>query len=211
MIKKFAASLLIVSLLAPALFADEQAEQAYVNQLTYRHNKLELTTQTKTVDVSSSYSNTDITTSNYNFSRNYQQSNTSIATSMLNKAEQQARTDWYIYKGGVEQLSDLEFLELVGDQATYDQVSAKNEGRRFWRRTGNLTIGLGLLAMIGGAAMQSSQPVIVGGALVTTLGFFISAFNAGPRHYISPGYALNKIDDYNLNLKKQLGLPLNFE
>jgi hypothetical protein len=213
MVRKLLISLLLASLLAPALFAAElnPADQAYVSQLNYRHNKLELTTQTKTVNVSSSYSTTDITSDYYRFNRDYQSANTNITTSTQNKAEQKELTEWYIYKGGVDQISDLEFLELVGDRAMYDRVKEKNDGRRVWRRTGNITIGLGLLAMIGGAALQAGQPTILGGALVTTAGFFISAFSAPPAHYIKSSYALNKIDEYNIKLKQQLGLPLNFE
>lgn len=213
MIKKLLVSALLVSLLAPTLFAAElnPADQAYVNQLNYRHNKLELTTQTRTVNESSSYSSTDITSSNYNFNRNYQESNANITTSTQNRAEQKELTEWYIYKGGVDQLSDLEFLQLVGDTVMYNQVKEKNDGRRVWRRAGYLTIGTGLVAMIGGAALQASQPVILGGALVTTVGFFVSAFSAAPSHYIKSSYALNKIDEYNIKLKQQLGLPLSFE
>lgn len=213
MIKKLLISLLLVSLLVPSLFAAElnPADQAYVNQLNYRHNKLELTTQTRTVNVSSSYSSTDITASNYNYNRNYQESNANITTSTQNSAEQKELTDWYIYKGGVDQISDLEFLKLVGDQAMFNTVDNKADSLRLWRRAGYITIGTGLVAMIGGAALQASQPVIIGGALVTTVGFFISAFSAPPAHYIKSSYALNKIDEYNIKLKQQLGLPLSFE
>jgi hypothetical protein len=213
MIKKALVSIILVSLLAPALLAAElnPADQAYVNQLNYRHNKLELTTKTRTVDINSSYSNTDINQTNYNFNRNYQESNANITTSTVNKVEQKELIDWYIYKGGVDTLSDLEFLRLVGDQAMFNTVDEKADGLRLWRRAGYLTIGTGLVAMIGGAALQASQPVIIGGALVTTVGFFISAFSAAPHHYIKSSYALNKIDGYNIKLKQQLGLPLSFE
>ncbi len=213
MSKKSLISLLLVALLAPPLFAADlsPSDQAYVNQLTYRHNKLELTTQTRTVNVSSSYSTTDINSDYYRFNRNYQSENTSITTSTQNKAEQKELTEWYIYKGGVDQISDLEFLDLVGDRALYDQVKERDDYRRGWRRAGWGSIGVGLIAMIGGAALGSGQPTILGGALVTTAGFFISAFSAAPDHYIKSSYALNKIDEYNIKLKQKLGLPLNFE
>jgi hypothetical protein len=213
MIKRSLVAILLVSLLAPSLFAAElnPADQAYVNQLNYRHNKLELTTKTRTVNEISSYSSTDINSSNYRFNDNYRESNANITTSTLNRAEQKELTDWYIYKGGVDTLSDLEFLRLVGDTAMFNAVDEKVDARRVWTRTGYITIGLGLVAMIGGAALQASQPVILGGALVTTVGFFISAFSERPSHYIKSSYALNKIDEYNIKLKQQLGLPLSFE
>ena len=213
MIKKALVSILLVSLLAPSLLAAElnPADQAYVNQLNYRHNKLELTTQTRTINVNSSYSSTDINQTNYNFNRNYQESNANITTSTVNQAEQKELTEWYVYKGGVDQLSDLQFLKLVGDQAMFNAVDAKVDDRRNWQRTGYITTGVGLAAMIGGAALSAGQPTILGGALVTTVGFFISAFSARPTHYIQSSYALNKIDEYNIKLKQQLGLPLSFE
>ena len=215
MSKKSVISLLLIALLAPVLFAADAplspADQTYVNQLNYEHNKLELTTQTRTVNVSNSYSTTNVSQDYYRYNRNYQEANTNITTSTQNKAEQQELTDWYIYKGGVDQISDLEFLQLVGDQAMYDQVKEKNDDRRVWRRTGWATIGVGLIAMIGGAALGASQSTIVGGALVTTVGFFVSAFSAAPSHYIKSSYAINKIDEYNIKLKQQLKLPLNFE
>ncbi len=213
MTKKSLISLLLIPLLAPTLFAADltPADQTYINQLNYRHNKLELTTQTRTVNVSSSYSTTDINSDYYRFNRNYQSENTNITTSTQNKAEQQELTEWYVYKGGVDQISDLEFLDLVGDRGMYDQVKERDDYRKGWRRAGYLSIGAGLIAMIGGAALGSGQPTVIGGALVTTAGFFISAFSARPDHYIKSSYALNKIDEYNIKLKQKLGLPLNFE
>jgi hypothetical protein len=44
-----------------------------------------------------------------------------------------------------------------------------------------------------------------------TIGFFVNAFNASPHHYIQPDYAQEKIDLYNLKLKKKLGLPLDYD
>jgi hypothetical protein len=213
MIKKLLVSAILVSLLAPALLAAElnPADQAYVNQLTYRHNKLELTTKTRTVNVSSSYSSTDINATNYRFDQNYRESNANITTSTQNSSGQVELTEWYIYKGGVDQLSDLQFLRLIGDQAMFNSVDNKVDAQRTWLKTGYITTGIGLVAMIGGAALSAGQPVILGGALVTTAGFFISAFSARPAHYIQSSYALNKIDEYNIKLKQQLGLPLSFE
>ena len=213
MINKLLVSAILVSLLAPALLAAElnPADQAYVNQLNYRHNKLELTTKTQTINVSNSYSSTDINATNYRLDQNYREPNANITTSTQNSSGQVELTEWYIYKGGVDQLSDLQFLRLVGDQAMFNAVDDKVDARRTWLRGGYITTGIGLVAMIGGAALSASQPVILGGALVTTVGFFIDAFSAPPAHYIQSSYALNKIDEYNIKLKQQLGLPLSFE
>jgi hypothetical protein len=202
---------LTVCLLAPCSFALDAADQTYLDQQTYRHNKLDLTTKTRTINEFKSNSNTDIRSSSYRYDNGYRDTYGNINTSTVNRAEQIELTEWYVYKGGVQALNDLEFLELVGDRAMYDQIKEKNDGRRIWHRTGYASIGLGLIAMIGGAALQASQPVIIGGALVTTVGFFITAYSSAPPHYIKSGYALNKIDEYNNNLKKQLNLPLSFE
>ena len=190
--------------------ADELADQTYVNQLNYRHNKLELTTKTRLVHESRSYSNTDIISTTYSYEA-YSQTSTDITSSALNRSEQKEVTDWYIYKGGVQELSDLEFLDLIGDRSLYNQVHDNLDRSNIWQQLGHVTIGVGIATMIGGAALSADQPVITGGALVTVAGFFISAFSLPPKHYLKSSYALNKIDEYNINLKRQLNLPLNFE
>jgi hypothetical protein len=119
-------------------------------------------------------------------------------------------TEWYIYKGGIRELSDLEFLELVGEQALLERVYEEEEGRANRRGIGTILIASGLLFMIGGAATSADQPIVTAGALGMTAGFFFNAFNASPQHYIKPDYAQAKIDEYNINLKKKLGLPLDF-
>ena len=76
---------------------------------------------------------------------------------------------------------------------------------------GNVLIGTGLLGMIGGAAFSAGQTVITGSGLITAIGFFTSAFNLPPNHYIEPDYAQMKIDEYNIKLKRSLDLPINFD
>ena len=65
--------------------------------------------------------------------------------------------------------------------------------------------------MVGGAALSAGQPTITGGAIATALGFFFSALNLSPHHYIQSDYAQSKIDEYNIALKQKLNLPLSFE
>jgi hypothetical protein len=215
MLKRIVAILLGLTLLAPLASAAElsAADQLYLDQQTYQHNKLDLTTKTRTINENRTDSNTDISASTYRIGNrysdySYRDEYGNINTSTVNRSQQIELTEWYVYKGGVQALTDLEFLELVGDRAMYNQVQEKNDGRRIWRRAGYASIGLG---MIGGAAFSAGQPVIMGGAVVTTLGFFLSAFSAPPPHYIKSGYALNKIDEYNIALKKKLNLPLTYE
>jgi hypothetical protein len=210
MFKKLLLSIFALILLAPALFADEISDQAYINQLNYRHNKLELTTKTRVIDESRSYSSTDISSTTQSYEA-FSQTYGNIETSSLQRTEQKEVTEWYIYKGGVERISDLEFLKLIDDRARLDQARQKQKERDSWRLLGNVSIGAGIITMLGGAAVSAGQTVVTGGAIVTTLGFFVSAFNMEPHHYIKQGYALNKIDEYNIKLKKKLNLPLDFE
>jgi len=79
------------------------------------------------------------------------------------------------------------------------------------RGISNTIIGTGLLTMIGGAAFSSGQSVITIGGLIMTGGFFLGAFNITPTHYIQPDYAQEKVDEYNLALKRNLNLPLNYD
>ncbi|MCU0641881.1 MAG: hypothetical protein MUC35_07390 [Candidatus Margulisbacteria bacterium] len=215
--KKALLAIVLCSLTASLALAElSAADQLYLDQQTYQHNKLELTTKTRTISESRTDSNTDISSTTYRVGNRYsdygyRDEYGRVNTSTVNRSQQIELTEWYVYKGGVQVLTDLEFLDLVGDRAMYDQVKEKNDGRKVWRRSGYASISLGLAAMIGGAAFSAGQPVIMGGAVVTTIGFFLTAFSAPPAHYIKSGYALNKIDEYNVALKKKLNLPLTYE
>lgn len=190
--------------------AQETSEQEYINKLAYRRNRLSLTIKTKTIGEKRTYTVTDITSTTYSIEA-YTQTYGSIATTGLQRVEEKEITDWFIYKGGVRELNDLEFLELVGDRQEYLRVKQIDEQKAKMRLLGNISIGLGLATMLGGAAFSSGQNVITGGAIVTTIGFFISAFNLAPHHYLQPDYAQEKIDEYNISLKKKYNLPLTFE
>jgi len=210
MIRKLILSFLIISILAPAVVAEELSEEGYINQLTYHRNKLELVIKKRMVDERRSYSYTDIDFTTYTWEA-YTFTTGDIATQSLARAEAKEITEWYIYKGALRQLSDLEFLALVGDQAEYDRVKEIEGQKGRMRNIGNISIGVGLLAMIGGAAFSADTAIISGGAFATALGFIISALNLPPKHYIQPDYAQEKIDEYNIALKKKLDLPLDFE
>ena len=210
MSKKFVGFVLILLFSAMPLFAEESQDQEYVNKLNYRRNKMQIVTKQRLIDIKRSYSSTDISTTTYSYEA-FTQTYGNISTQALSQAEAKEIREWYILKGGLRELSDLEFLELVGDAGQLARVRDLENRRANMRLIGNVSIGLGLLAMIGGAALSAGQAVITGGALVTTAGFFISAFNLSPQHYIAPDYAQEKIDEYNINLKKKLNLPLQYE
>ncbi|MFH1684118.1 MAG: hypothetical protein ABIA67_04465 [Candidatus Margulisiibacteriota bacterium] len=209
MIKKLFILTLICLLLPFHVFADEISEQEYVNQLNYRRNRLDLVTKKRQIDEQRSYSYTDIDTTTYTYEA-YSQSSTDISTQSLSRSEVKEVTDWYIYKGAIRELSDLEFLALVGDRAGLERVKKIEDQKANMRNLGNIFIGSGLLVMLGGAAMSAGEAIVTAGAIGMTGGFFMNAFNLSPDHYIQPDYAQEKIDEYNIRLKKELGLPLDF-
>lgn len=201
---------MISGLLSLPVIAEGLSEQEYKNQLAYRRSRLNLVSKKRLVDVKRSYSHTDIDTTTYTWEA-YSLSNTDITTSSMNRAEAREIMEWYIYKGGLRELSDIEFLELVNDRDILEQVKDWEAQKANMRNIGNTSIGLGFLVMVGGAALSGGQTTITGGAVLMACGFMVSALNTSPSHYIQPDYAQEKIDDYNITLKKELGLPLDFE
>jgi len=65
--------------------------------------------------------------------------------------------------------------------------------------------------MLMAAGTGNSSASISAGGVVTAIGFLISAFNSSQKHYLNPDYAQEEADNYNINLKKELNLPINFE
>jgi hypothetical protein len=210
MLKKCLVLFLICLLLPWPVFAEEISEEAYRNQLAYRRSRLQLVTKKRLIDVKRSYSHTDIDTYSYTWEA-YAYGTTDITTQSLAQAEAKEVTDWYIFKGGIRELSDIDFLHLVGDKAKLELVKDWENQKAGMRNIGNASIGLGFLVMVGAAAFSGGQSVITGGAVLMAVGFVVSALNTSPHHYIQPDYAQEKIDDYNINLKKKLDLPLDFE
>lgn len=213
--KKLIIALLLASFLAPLTFAQEvapsQSDQDYVSKLSYRHNKLEIVTKKRLIDEKQRYSYTDIDTYTYPSSTAYPNVSTSISSQRLSRQETKEINEWYIYMGGISELTDVDFLRLIGDQQEFNRVVELENNRNKMVGMGNILIGAGALAMVGGAALSASTSVITGGAITLVAGFVIDSFNTPPPHYISSQYALGKIDEYNLALKKKLNLPLSYE
>jgi len=210
MLRKLSLIFLTIALLAPLARAEEVTDQAYINKLNYQRNKLEIVSKKRIVDETRNYSSTNTNTSVYSY-ESYSQTMGNVTTSSLSQAEAKEYTDWYIYKGETRELNDLEFLEVVGDTQKLQQIERQDYIKTALRSLGNLWIGLGIVTMVGGAAMSAGQPVVTGGALLTVGGFFMSAFNIPPHHYILPDYAQEKIDNYNVALKKKLNLPIDLQ
>ncbi|MEA3493700.1 MAG: hypothetical protein U9R38_04875 [Candidatus Margulisiibacteriota bacterium] len=209
MLKKILLLTITIFLLAPGLYADPVSDQQYINQLNYRNNRLELVTKHRKIDIQRSYGYTDIDTYSYSFEA-YSQSSTDISRQDMTRSEVKEVTDWYILKGRVRELSDAEFLRLVGDQQILDSVVSQENSKSGIRKIGNALIIAGTVVMVGGAATSAGEQTITGGAIGMVAGFFLTALNASPQHYIQPDYAQQKIDEYNIALKRKLGLPLDF-
>ncbi|MDD5382687.1 MAG: hypothetical protein PHH60_03420 [Candidatus Margulisbacteria bacterium] len=210
MIKKTTLITLTIMLTASFALADQQADQDYLNKLYYRHNKLEIVTKKRLIDEKRNYSNTDIDSTTYSFEA-YSNTSTNISTTGYSRSEVKEVNEWYIYLGGISELSDIDFLQLIGDQQELSRAVSIEDQKAKMRWIGNVFIGVGLVTMLGGAAMSADQAVITGGALGMTAGFFFNAFNLSPAHYIKSAYAQAKIDEYNIGLKRKLNLPLSYE
>jgi hypothetical protein len=209
MLRKYLAASLILSLLTPALYADPVSDQEYINRRYYQNNKLELVAKKRQVGIERSYGHTDIDTYTYTYEA-FSQSSTDISTQAMRRSEIKEITEWYIYKGAIRELSDAEFLEVVGDQQMLDHVLSQEEHKSSIRGFGNILIISGVIVMVGGAATSAGEATVTGGALGMVTGFFLNAFYASPQHYIQPDYAQQKIDEYNIALKRKLGLPLDY-
>ena len=210
MLKKLSAVALMLIIIAPAVLADQASDQDYVNKLRYRNGKLSIDAKKRTINEFSTYQNVDIDTYTYHYDNSTSRS-TNISSTGLSRAEAKEITEWYIYKGPIAQLSDFEFLDLVGDKITLARITEQENKKAGLRTIGNISIGLGVAGMLGGAAFQASTSTITGSALVMVAGFFFNAFNQSPAHYIRADYAQDKIIEYNVNLKKSLNLPLTYE
>ncbi len=209
MLKKILIFSFALLFLAPNLYADPISDQQYINRLNYRNNRLELVTKHRKIDIQRSYGYTDIDTYTYSFEA-YSQSSTDISRHDIARSEVKEVTDWYILKGRVRELSDAEFLELIGDQRMLDSVVSQENSKSGIRKIGNTLIIAGTVVMVGGAATSAGEATVTGGAISMVAGFFLTALNASPQHYIQPDYAQQKIDEYNIALKRKLGLPLDF-
>jgi len=210
MLKKLSALAMMLMIMAPAVLADQTSDQDYVNKLRYRNGKMSIDTKKRTINEYTSYQNVDIDTNTYYYDNSTSRS-TNISSNALSRSEAKEITEWYIYKGPIAQLSDFEFLDLVGDKSTLVRITEQENKKAGFRTIGNVTIGVGLAGMLGGAAFQASSSTVAASALVMVAGFFFNAFNQSPAHYIRADYAQDKIIEYNVNLKKSLNLPLTYE
>ena len=129
-------------------------------------------------------------------------------------------TDWKIIKGGVQEMSDSEFAQLVNDK---DTLAAMNKDWEDYNNTTNIGAIVALLGvvmvLIGGAAAFSTDTAAAEtGAIVFAVGFIPAIVGLGmlsknppSGHYVKPGTAAKQAYEYNQSLKKKLGLPETYE
>lgn len=133
--------------------------------------------------------------------------------------ETKAYTDWFITQGG-KQITYYTFAQIIGEQSRIDNIAAQNKIIKRKRVIRNV-IGTPVLivGLVGGgffvAALSSSSPwalpaVWYFGGTVTGMMFLIDKPKYKSVNY-SNDEAKEKISIYNQNLKKELGLPANYE
>lgn len=208
-IKVFFISTLLLISFSGLIIAETSKDDLYINQLNYHRNKLELLVKTRTISETSNYSSTDWTSTTYTLEA-YSQTYGSAATSSGSRAETREITVWKVIKGGVRQLSDAEFLDIVGKHGEAENIRKQEDSANKYRLGGMATSLAGLGYMLLASGQSNNSTAITTGGVVTAIGFLISAFNQSPWHYITSDYAQELMDDYNINLKKKLGLPINF-
>jgi hypothetical protein len=130
-------------------------------------------------------------------------------------------TDWKIIQGGVQEISDMQFAQLVNDKDTIARMNKAIEDSSDSANIGAIVALTGLvLAIAGGAAAIEAKPEvdITGAVIVCTIGVVgtfvgLAMLSKEPYlgHYVTPAQAAKQAHEYNQGLKKQLGLPEDFE
>ena len=165
--------------------------------------------KTRLVSETNTYSSTDWTSTTYSLEA-YSQTWGSASTNAGTRSETKEITVWKVVKGGVRQLSDSEFLDTVGRHEESAKIAAQEDIKSKYRLGGLITSLAGVGYMLIASGQDNNSSSVTTGGIITAIGFLISAFNQSPWHYITSDYAQELIDNYNINLKKKLNLPINF-
>ena len=125
-------------------------------------------------------------------------------------------TDWKIIQGGVQEISDIQFATLVNDK------DALTKNQQAWDKYNNTIIWAGVVGLVGicmAIAGFSAAPASDSSAAVAAVGIAAGVIGCGivlsiqepSGHLTTPSDAAKKAYEYNQKLKKQLGLPENYE
>ena len=180
-------------------------ESKYKEQQEYKSKKIDILLSKGMQTVGSSY-----TSSTY-FPGYYSLFGSGWTTSSSTAYE---TTDWKIIQGGVQEISDVQFAALVNDS------NALKENSDAWDRYNNNVLIFGVIGVMGivmtaaglGAAGDSGVAVAAVGIVAAVIGCGVCLSAKEPSgHLIAPGDAAKKAYEYNQGLKKQLGLPEDYE
>ncbi len=186
------------------------AETEYEKKLEYKRKKIVILVKTRTIGETNAYSTTDTWSNTVSPEAGYSQTYSSATTNSGSTFGFREVSDWVIIRGGVRELADVAFLEITGNAALAAEIQKKSDESEKWRTIGAITGITGLVIAIAGAS-ASSTGAIAAGSILSLVGFTVSSLNTSPKHYIAADYALELADKYNIKLKKDLGLPVNFE
>ena len=144
------------------------------------------------------------------------------------KSTQSEITDWRIVQGGVQQISDVQFATMVNDKY------ALKKNQDAWDTYNNTVLWSGVIGLLGivvaiagiaageqatktglpaaESGRDSADAVFAVGLVVAVIGCGVCLSYKEPSgHLTTAGDAAKKAYEYNQGLKKQLGLPENYE
>lgn len=185
----------------------------YEKKLEYRRKKLTVMVRSAYVGESSGYTSSDTDVFNItNTSEGFSYGNASTTGSSTRRTVYRQVSDWVIIKGGIRELTDLEFLEIVGDNDRADEIqrTMDDKGRYLVWGIGCGILGIGSV-IAAGAATPADPALMTVGSVLLLGGIVLSYISSSPYHYLTADYVQEKSDDYNIKLKKSLSLPIETE
>jgi hypothetical protein len=186
------------------------AQTDYEKKLEYKRKKLDILVKTYLKGEASAYTASDSWSTTISpeagYSYTYTYGTTRTDKSILFKEV----SDWLIIRGGVRQLSDVEFLKITGNHGMAKEVQSEIDERGKWVMIGTIGGLLGIVVAVGGSSDGNTSTITIGSA-ISLIGFLISSMNLPKKHYIAADYALEESDLYNIRIKKELSLPIDFE
>ncbi len=125
-----------------------------------------------------------------------------------------ANPDWKIMQGGVKDVSEAEFAVLTSNEALTKTIN--NAYERYYNK-----INVGGIVLLSGLTLGLGGFLTTGDAQIVLWSLGITAFVIGyamvdtaqppTGHFLTLPEAVKGTTDYNLTLKKKLGLPEDYE
>lgn len=186
------------------------AQTDYEKKLEYKRKKIDILVKTFLKGETSAYTTTDTWGTTISPEAGYSYTYTYGTTRRGETILLKEVSDWVIIRGGVRELSDVELLKITGNKEEAKETQAVIDERAKWMTIGTIGGILGIGVAIAGSS-DGNTGTITAGSAISLLGFIISSLNLPQKHYIAADYALEETDLYNIRLKKELGLPIDFE